>query len=390
MKTRKLYLISPREPCGATWLINCLLVCGIKTYRTTVDGGMWRRSGDNWTLNPLESPLKKWLPILSEREQFAFREDVEVEWAHQWPTGQTAGAGIIYFVRDPRDALLSRYRREAPDVSFKEFLDFPDAQSLLDKMESWNLFNEAWLAQSDLKVFRFEDYKVDALKTLAAIDSFARLVLGSSGMTQAVQQSGFAQAAAAEARYRASNPQDTQVINRASQVGNWKDPSLAQDMAEILRRCGAVMSRLGYVGAADASVIPCSYRPHATRMRFYRGLAVSPSFWNRPPDGGEELRRAAATALAVQLDASSLGLHRMQAYEEWQLLAGLREFLPSLPAGTIGKLRAMQQQVSSSKGLAWRIRALVLPRAWWLPVVARNRIRALARAAKSLLARVSR
>lgn len=390
MKTLKLYLISPREPCGATWLINCFLALGIKTYRTTVGGDMWIPAGSGWILNPDEEPLKKWLPALSDAQHFTFLDGIEVEWAHIWPTGKTADARVIYFIRDPRDALFSRYRRESPEVSFKEFLDFPDPQTLLGKLETWNLFNEAWLSQPDLMVFRFEDYKQDALATLKAVLGFSGITASEPAIRKAVERSGFERAAAAEKHYREAHPEDTQIINRASQVGSWKDPELAAEVAEITGRCGGMMSRFGYLPARERNTKPCSYLPHSGRLRFYRNLSVPGGFWERTSDGQEQGRTMAAIALAMKINVAELDKYRLQPYEKWQLLSGLQELLRADGGRVNQRLRAIQSESSSIPHLAWRINEFLSRHDIRLPRSLKAHIWKLARLGKTIAFRGNR
>lgn len=326
MQKTKVFLISPREPCGATWLINCLLVLGIKTYRSTVDGGMWIKNGDGFALNPREEILKKWLPVLSEKGKFQFREDIEVEWAHIWPTGATVGVKIIYFIRDPRDALFSRYCREAPNVTFREFLDFPDSQTLLDKIDTWCLFNEAWLQQPNLMVCRFEDYKRDAFATLQTVLEGIGINADPDVIGEAVLRSGYERAAAAEKRFREANPQDKQIINRASQVGSWKAAGLENEMSDITERCRYLLSRFGY-SEDGATTAPLSYRPNSDLLRFYRQLRVPADFWERPADGREKLRTMAVFDLSMDVSLQMFDTHRLEIYERWQLLNGIDEFI---------------------------------------------------------------
>lgn len=354
MQKNKIFLISPREPCGATWLINCFLILGIKTYRSTVEGGMWIKKGEHFALSPHEAALKKWLPVLSEEETFRFRKDIEVEWAHVWPTGLTAGAKIVYFIRDPRDALFSRYRRESPDVTFREFLDFPDSQTLLDKIDTWCLFNEAWLQQPDLIVCRFEDYKRDARATLQAVLDRIGFVVGKDAIEAAVLRSGFERAAAAERRYRETNPQDTQVINRASQMGSWKDPSLENEMVEITERCRGLLFHFGYAAETASASLP-SYSPNSDLLWFYRNLGVPPGFWDRPVDGREKRRARAAFELSMEVSVETFDTHRLERYERWQLLNGLDEFVRAAAAWQHKRLGQIKTSSGALPGVLWNL-----------------------------------
>lgn len=352
-KPVKIYLISPREPSGATWLINCFLELGLKTYRETL-GDMWVPArGGGYTLNPVENHLKKWLPILSARETFDFRDDIEVEWAHQWPTRRHAGHRIIYFVRDPRDAIFSRYRRESPDLSFEEFLDFPDPQTLHDKIDTWSMFNELWLQQPDVRAFRFEDYKSDARKTLEAILAYVGLRVNEAVLTQALENSTFEKAAHAEKKYREDNPQDAQLINRASQVGGWKVSDDAACIARITRQTAGLLERLGY--EADQAVARNSYQPQAAVLGFYRQLTAPADFWwgGRAGDATGGLSESTDRLLRFvgTLDDDRLRRSGLAPYEIHVLLRSLDEF-----AAGVGARKPL--------GLTWT-QEHRMARLWW-------------------------
>lgn len=346
---------------------------------------MWIKDGERFTLNPREMALKKWLPVLSEEDAFSFREDVEVEWAHIWPTGETAGAKIVYFIRDPRDALFSRYRRESPDVTFREFLDFPDSQTLLDKIDTWCLFNEAWLQQPDLFVCRFEDYKQDARATLQAVLDAIGFVADPDAIAEAVLRSGYERAAAAEKGYREANPQDKQIINRASQVGSWKDPSLESEMADTTERCRCLLSRFGYATGGLTTRSP-SYRPNSDLLGFYRNLSVPPGFWDRPVDGREKYRAMTTFELSMDVSVEMFDTHRLERYEGWQLLNGLDEFVHATAAWQRMRIGKINAQFGALPRTFWHLsqylarRRIRIPRA--LKGVITNAIK-MARVAKS-------
>ena len=345
MKPVKIYLISPREPSGATWLINCFLELGVKTYRETL-GEMWTPArGGGHVLNPVENHLKKWLPILSTREKFDFRGDIEVEWAHQWPTRRHAGHRIIYFVRDPRDAIFSRYRRESPDMSFEEFLDFPDPHTLHDKIDTWSMFNELWLRQPDIRAFRFEDYKSDARKTLEAILDYAGLKVAEPELARALENSTFEKAALAEKKYREDNPEDAQLINRASQVGGWKVSDDAACVTRIARQTAGLLAHFGY--DSDPAAERGSYLPQAAVLGFYRQLAVEPDFWlgARTGDDPGRLGEPAARLVRFMVTLDDVRLRRsgLTPYEIHVLLRSLDEFATGLGAWSLRRLTWPQE-----------------------------------------------
>jgi hypothetical protein len=166
---QQIYLVSPEHPCGAAWLANCFLELGILTYYSRYWQNMWRYTKGHYTLTPWHDYGKAWLPSLSAREYFRFDLELKVHFLHHWPHKRFAGAKIIFFDRDPLDAIHSAYRRFPGNISFNGFASILDAYTLLDQGEMNALFYRAWLSQSRVKRFRFEDYKADPVKTLSSV-----------------------------------------------------------------------------------------------------------------------------------------------------------------------------------------------------------------------------
>ncbi len=330
MASRKVYLASPREPSGATWLINCLLELGIKTFRYSPDG-MWRRARGRWSLSPHENLLRKWLPALSDHESFDFRDDIQVQWMHEWRSDRYAGSEIIYFVRDPRDALYSRYKREGSQLSFSEFAAFPDVNTLLDKVLNWKLFNEGWLSHPRVTVVRFEDYKADAGRTLRNVLNAMGLEFDTADVDRAVRNSTFDRAAAAERAYRADHPEDAQLINRSGRPMEWQagtiDPSV---VARIERLCSGLLFRLGYPSPAMQEVaIPLER--HISCLRFFEQVTLDPAVLERAGNSSfmeDAFRQTVDFAMALNSDLITRA--NLPAYELAQLKASLAEYLASI------------------------------------------------------------
>lgn len=330
MPRRKIYLVSPREPSGATWLINCLLELGVMTYRYS-PAGMWRQEGGRWLLNPHERVLRKWLPALSDHASFSFREDLEVQWMHEWYTDEYTAHEVLYFVRDPRDALYSRYKREAPRLSYREFAAFPDVHTLLDKVTNWWLYTSTWLTHPHLSVCRFEDYKADAATTLARVLDALQLHYDSAGIDNAVRCSTFERAAAAEAAYRVEQPEDTQLINRSGQPKEWRAGGMdAAVLERIEGSCGDLLSRFDYPHAG-AALRRAALGRHAARLDFFsrvKRIELGPESWALDEAQDEvsvSVARFAAILSPDLLERACLPAHEMQ-----QLHASLRKYLQRL------------------------------------------------------------
>lgn len=327
---RRIYLPSPREPSGATWLINCLLELGIRTFRYSPDG-MWRRKKGQWLLSPHEGLLKKWLPALSDHDRFYFRDDIEVEWMHEWRSEKHADAQILYFVRDPRDALFSRYKREAPQLNFAEFAGFPDVRTLLDKVLTWKLFNEGWLSHPRLTVVRFEDYKADAARTLLQVLHATGLEYGPADIDRAVRHSTYERAAAAERAYRAEHPQDTQIINRSGLPMEWQTGKIDGNVvARIESLCTGLLERLGYSSPA-ARHQAISLERHLPQLRFFEQVVLDREGIRKQADApGAEDSFHRTIEFAMNVDADLLTRASLPAYELAQLKASLDEYLASV------------------------------------------------------------
>jgi len=330
MASRRVYLPSPREPSGATWLINCLLELGIRTFRYS-PGGMWRREKGRWLLNPHELLLRKWLPALSDHESFDFRGDIEVQWMHEWRSDKYADSQIIYFVRDPRDAIYSRYKREGSQLSFAEFAAFPDVSTLLDKVVNWKLFNEGWLSHPRLTVVRFEDYKADAERTLLQVLHALGLEYGPADIDRAVRNSTYDRAATAERNYRAEHPDDIQIVNRSGRPMEWQTGIIDRNVvARIESLCSGLLERLGYASPAlDRHAI--SLKRHLSHLRFFGQIVLDPAAIARADDdpGAHDVFRHTID-FAIALNPDLLTRASLPPHELAQLKASLREYLAGL------------------------------------------------------------
>ncbi len=249
-----------------TWLANCLLELGIKTYRGVYGGGdSWVKDGSHWRLRPEESQLYRYLPILSQQSRFTFRDDIEVEWTHDWPLrAKHEGARVIYITRDPRDAIYSSYKRQSGWIDYGDFVDHLDCDSLINKIDNWYLFHLLWMDHPGIKTYRFEDYKQDAITLLRRILDENNLPADSDAIARAVAGSDYSKAADAEARFCQSAQTPDQPVMRASKAGEWTQRPDDDDVVRrIERRNAGLMRQLGYnTRHGDADSPPPDLWPH--------------------------------------------------------------------------------------------------------------------------------
>lgn len=290
---RTIYLIGPREPSGLSWLYNCLLCLDIKVHYVNPrnDGSMWLCTENGCVLNPVDDIQKKWAPILSKKGKFNFRDDIQVQFDHAWPTGWQRNQKIIFFVRNPYDSLFSRWKRDANEMSFEDFLNVPDHITLLDKVNNWNLFCESWLAQRncvDWHLVRFEDYKKNAKLVLIEVVKFLGINVSHEQLAYALSQSGFEEAKQVEQSYTPYVPDWLRVcddvfhaygsrqINRSGS-GNEELSTGIIDRDYVVNRTGAVCSEFGYSAKVNYQ-IPVNYLPQKAMISFFNQLDM-PNKW---------------------------------------------------------------------------------------------------------------
>jgi hypothetical protein len=272
----KIYLISSREPNGATWLINALLEVGIKTSRRTY-GGTWLLNNDgSYKLNPLDDMLKKWLPILSTKEIFHFRSDIEVEWAHEYPQIHHKDHKVLYFIRDPRDSLYSRFKRESHNISFAEFIKIPEPTTLLNKIDNWVLFNTYWLNFKDLFICKFEDYKKDEETLFRSILSYLNLDIEKNEIALALENSTFEKAKQCELEFLKNNPDDQETVIRSGKPDQWKllEGDVKETIVLIEKKTTSLLHKFNYQLDNKESTELCynDFSPNIELLDFFKNL----------------------------------------------------------------------------------------------------------------------
>jgi hypothetical protein len=347
MNLRKIYLMSPREPSGATWLINCFLELGIKTYRKT-SPDMWIQHGDQFILSSHEEILKKWLPALWDHPKFNFSNAIEVEWAHEWPTEYHDKYKVIYFTRDPRDSLYSRYKRESPDQAFKEFILFPDVNTLLDKAHNWRLFNLSWMQHPNNQVFRFEDYKENPLKVLTNVLDFLELGYSEADVQRALSASTFERAAEAETKYRNKYPEDRELINRSGTAGEWKSGGIDQECLTYIEQTCADAMLLQDYECKISKPEEVNYSSLIGVLPFLQGKKLSPAVHQQI--SGADISDV-ALGFATSLQSGQLRRARLRQYEVAWLLGSLSALSHAKGFNSLPGLKAIYREFGLDRNI---------------------------------------
>ncbi|MEW2354023.1 sulfotransferase domain-containing protein [Spirillospora sp. NPDC029432] len=184
--------------------------------------------------------------------------------------GATRGAVVL--VRDPRDAMYSKYRflRDfgnwipgRDDIeeqgSFAEFLDGRGAGPEPPPIENWTAFYGAWAEAADrferFTVLRFEDLKADTFGAVCELLDLFQVKVPPDEIAAAVERSSFdAMRKHEDAHSAATGDAVDARIMRRGKVREWEewfgDPELAERFrnAELI----ATAARLGYSLFSDA------------------------------------------------------------------------------------------------------------------------------------------
>jgi hypothetical protein len=295
---RQILVVSPIEPSGASWLLNCFLELGIMVGHKPVVDRVWRASRpppepdviwqarDEFTfgLHPKANVLAKFLPALGRQGAFRFRDDLSVRYVQDFPTKNSVESKVILVVRDPRDAFYSMFRRLAPAFRFDEFIAFPNSYTLLDRPAHWSLFIASWLGVAGVHIVRFEDYKKDPEETLRSAVHAVDLHFPDADIATAVARSSFERAREAEQEFRRQFPDDRQVANRSGAVGEGRSHPDVQPLLDVIERSSAsVLTRLGYAvetsaDGSDWNAARCS----AMLLSFFENLRLPPGLADNP------------------------------------------------------------------------------------------------------------
>ena len=160
-------IVSSPAPCGVTYLLNILLEMNIKIYAGS-ESLFWNKADATQSVNPLlRNKFGLWIPSLH-KTSFNFADlEPAVEWGHTWPYSQCLNTKRIIFVRDPRDALYSEWKRKKLTITYSEFIADRIPPLEISRLDTFVLFYHLWIALSQNNdqtlLIRFEDIKSDPL-----------------------------------------------------------------------------------------------------------------------------------------------------------------------------------------------------------------------------------
>jgi hypothetical protein len=257
-------LASPELPCGAGWLANCLIELGIPAWKpwNIDDSAHWRDLGaGRFSYELAGSPWSRVLPALVDGREFKFRPGQAVRVHHVWPSAYPAADRSVFFVRDPRDALYSAWRRAlasgtaAPgDDGFAAFCRSPFFHYPIARVDYLLVFLRVWrrsLAEHGGVVVRFEDYRADAVTTLANALAGLGVDADDADIARAVEASSVVRLQEAEQRMIEAGVVGTPLV-RGEPPGEHARRLGARECAMLDAKFAEMAAWLGYPNALDS------------------------------------------------------------------------------------------------------------------------------------------
>ena len=195
-------VVSPELPCGVAWLANCFLELNIPVWRPwdiEIDNEWKRLAPFHYQYAASQQPWKQTLTALQYLREYHFRPAHAACFRHRWPISYENKRRLIFFVRDPRDALFSQWRRALHNernfsMSFEDFVNSRYFQHPFSFREYLLLFLQRWknhLSKTNHLIIRFEDYRKDARQTLKRVLSFLDIKTENGQINRALDSSDF-------------------------------------------------------------------------------------------------------------------------------------------------------------------------------------------------------
>ncbi len=165
---------------------------------------------------------------------------------------------VILFVRDPRDAIYSLYRRSYEiECGLDGFLDRADTWPdhfpglfQLPAFSTYAYFCAFWLSMGrhfPLLIVRYEDVKTKPIETLSSVLSFLGLERGFDAMHEACQSSSFDNAK--NAMLRMSEETGISFATaRSGRLNEWESVYTAAQLDKMGADCKSIAHLFGYKG----------------------------------------------------------------------------------------------------------------------------------------------
>jgi len=260
---KEFQIISAPFASGLAWLINILLELDVRCTHvsTNKDGTHWG-PGDEGRIRIGDysfAHLRWHLPVLRERREFTFREPIEVFWEHRLDLARHVHRPTLLYVRDPRDAIYSLYRRDyAHSLSFEDYLRRPDIwpdhfpdMFQLPPPETWACFHWFWMHLSPLppvQAMTFESMRAEPVARIEEVLRFLGVDRTRAEIESALAASTFERARQTMVELEQQTGRNF-LTARRGKVGEWKETYSEEALRCFDGPANEVMRIFGYVPA---------------------------------------------------------------------------------------------------------------------------------------------
>jgi len=167
-------------------------------------------------------------------------------------------AAALYVVRTPLDVAVSfahhfglSMASAVQAISFPQLKSAPRGDTVAQPFSDWSSHVQSWLDAPGLKLYwlRYEDLHRAPARVFKGVIAFLGWPFEAERLRNAIRQSDFRTLAAQEARagfVEASRKAER--FFRRGQIGSWRSELTADQVAFLIERHRAVMTRLGYLG----------------------------------------------------------------------------------------------------------------------------------------------
>jgi hypothetical protein len=255
MDKTRIEIVSSYLPCGMSWILNCFLELEICTYKGDSFDHIWNKTNHKYTLKEEFQYLIKHFPIVSKKKEYLFNDSLEVRWSHDWPSILHDKSKVIFFVRDPRDALFSFWKR-INEGSFEEFLVEPFDPLPFSNLYQTELYFKSWkefLKDKNHLIIRFEDTKANPFKEIKKALQFMELdVFSDELIFQSIEASDFKKASEIEKKSNIQDNRNIKEINRAGIAFEYRKTFSKRMLEKFGGHFEEIYSWLGYENTQSA------------------------------------------------------------------------------------------------------------------------------------------
>jgi Sulfotransferase domain len=282
-------IVSAEFPCGVAWLATALLALGVSLWQPwgILDANMWRKqSRSRWRYEFPGSGWRRLVPGFVDGATFALRQSPVPRFGHHWPNMLAPSAKRILWVRDPRDALFSAWRRGTrvglieQTVDFSQWTQMPFAHLSVSNADYLQWFWRAWLVDADaspLLIVRFEDSKRDPRGTLHRVLQFLGMRVGGRACARASYLARHEHAKHADQTLAQAGVGKALLAGGIAQ--EWRTHFTAAMHDAVGQGFDTLASQLGYCGFQSDSPLQRNavVDPHLLACEIFRGHEGAPA-----------------------------------------------------------------------------------------------------------------